>query len=314
MPPPATSSAISTATKVGVGVTGFAALSSVSAKISKTESSGSPNVANFVQKPKSPKAKFPEHYDTKNSNMIVKGNEDITTGKKFDKSLEEMKIPEVIELAKRRYQYFGNRGGSAMGKYQFVPGTLEEQSKALYGKDWVNKTFDERVQEDINSFYVFGNAKRLQKAGIPISDASLYMMHFFGNETQAGMVINGKDTDSMEDILDYWHNKGKQKAQPSNENPGVAKLTVGEYKKTYLKKYDFQPIDGTPIAKMTTEDFKSNNLNQSSVQNQDLKKQGASGTTVIMDNSQTNISQSAPSKQKTLAQGSSPDLPAHQQG
>ena len=52
----------------------------------------------------------------------------------------------------------------------------------------------------------------------------------------------------------------------------------------------------------------------SSTENQDLKKEGASGTTVIMDNSQTNVSQSAPSKQKTLAQGSSPDLPAHQQG
>ena len=51
-----------------------------------------------------------------------------------------------------------------------------------------------------------------------------------------------------------------------------------------------------------------------STENEDLKKQGAPGTTVIMDNSQTNISQSAPSKQKTLAQGSSPDLPAHQQG
>jgi predicted chitinase len=51
-----------------------------------------------------------------------------------------------------------------------------------------------------------------------------------------------------------------------------------------------------------------------SKENEDLKKQGASGTTVIMDNTQTNISQSAPSKQKTLAQGSSPDLPAHQQG
>jgi GH24 family phage-related lysozyme (muramidase) len=51
-----------------------------------------------------------------------------------------------------------------------------------------------------------------------------------------------------------------------------------------------------------------------STENEDLKKQGEPGTTVIMDNSQTNISQSTPSKQKTLAQGSSPDLPAHQQG
>jgi hypothetical protein len=143
------------------------------------------------------------------------------------------------------------------------------------------------------------------------------MMHFFGNETQTGLVINGKDTDSMKDILDYWYNRKKQKAQPSNENPGVAQLTVGEYKKKYLKKYDFQPIDGTPIAKMTTEDFKNtgNNLSQSSVQYQDNKKQNTSGNTVIMDNTQTNVAINGnKGTPPVFSSPRRPDLPIQQQG
>ena len=83
----------------------------------------------------------------------------------------------------------------------------------------------------------------------------------------------------------------------------VSNKTTGETESQKREKLaqQFQGSMGEKIASASTE-------------NEDLKKQGASGTTVIMDNSQTNISQSAPSKQKTLAQGSSPDLPAHQQG
>ena len=69
----------------------------------------------------------------------------------FEKSLNEMTIREVIDLGKRRYEYykipdpknskkFIYRGGSAMGKYQFVPATLETQAKKLYGKDFDNNT------------------------------------------------------------------------------------------------------------------------------------------------------------------------------
>ena len=83
----------------------------------------------------------------------------------------------------------------------------------------------------------------------------------------------------------------------------VSNKTTGEKESQKREKLaqQFQGSMGEKIASASTE-------------NEDLKKQGAPGTTVIMDNSQTNISQSAPSKQKTLAQGSSPDLPAHQQG
>ena len=56
------------------------------------------------------------------------------------------------------------------------------------------------------------------------------------------------------------------------------------------------------------------NLNQSSVQNQYLKKQGASGTTVIMDNSQTNIVNGATKKApQSFVQPTAPDLPMYQQ-
>ena len=95
--------------------------------------------------------------------------------------------------------------------------------------------FDEKTQEEINESFVINNGEKLKKAGLPVTDANLYMMHFFGNTTQTGMVLSANDNDSMKPILDYWHNQGKQKAIPSKENALIASMTVGEYKK-YLRK------------------------------------------------------------------------------
>jgi hypothetical protein len=57
------------------------------------------------------------------------------------------------------------------------------------------------------------------------------------------------------------------------------------------------------------------NLNQSSVQNQDIKKQNTSGNTILMDNTQTNMFMNG--NQGTPPVFSSPrrlDLPIQQQG
>lgn len=197
-------------------------LAGVAAKISASESKGSTTQANIVQG------------TSKKEHQIVKGNVDVTTGKVFEKSLNEMTVGEAVELGKRRGKYYKGKGGSALGKYQFIPGTLADTAKKLYGEGWENHLFDDQAQEDINLAFLYSNAERLQKAGLPVSDASLYMMHFFGNPTQAAKVLNGNDSDKMSDILGPFASK---------QNPSVAALTVGEYKKRYLSKYDFKPID-----------------------------------------------------------------------
>lgn len=176
--------------------------------------------------------------------QIIKGNIDVTTQKPFDKNLTEMTIPEVIDLAKRRYQYYSItdpktgkkvfRGGSAMGKYQFIPGTLEAQAKYLYGENWKTKVFDETAQEDLNESFIMSNAERLKKAGVPVTDASLYMMHFFGNPKQTKMVLESPDDFPMKDILGDFASK---------QNPSIAKMSVSEYKKHLMKKgFDFKEI------------------------------------------------------------------------
>ena len=212
----------------GIGGVGLAG---VAAKISANESSGSTTQANIVAG------------TNKKEHQIVKGNIDVTTGKEFDKPLNEMTIGEAVALGKRRGAHYKGKGGSALGKYQFIPGTLETTAKKLYGDDWQNRIFDNQAQEDINMTFLYGNAERLQKAGLPVSDASLYMMHFFGNPTQAGMVLNGSDNDSMKNILNYYYDSGKSKIDAAKQNPAVAALTVGEYKKKYLSKYDFKSVD-----------------------------------------------------------------------
>ena len=217
---------------------------SIAQKISRGESRGDSKAsytqANIVGK------------EMKEAN-IVKGNIDVTTGKPFEKSLDEMTIGEVVELGKRRYVYYTKKygkpvGGSAMGKYQFIPGSLEEVAKKLYGSDYKSKLYDEQGQENLNAAFISDNATRLKNAGVKASDASLYMMHFFGNPTQAALVINGDENASMKDVLDFWYNKGKQKVKPSDQNNSVAAMTIGQYK-AYLRKkgFDFQDIDVTKL-------------------------------------------------------------------
>lgn len=222
------------------------ALGIVAAKIAGAESRGaskeSYTQANIVKK--DPYGKLTTE-DIK-AGQIVKGNIDVTTGKPFDKSLNEMTIGEVIDLGKRRYEYykipdpknsgkFIYRGGSAMGKYQFIPGTLAEMAKKTYGPGWETHPFDNQAQEDINISFIKNNAERLKEAKIPVTDASLYLMHFFGNPKQTAMVLNGNDDTKMSTILGDFASK---------QNPGVAAMSIAQYKQHLIKKgFDFQVID-----------------------------------------------------------------------
>lgn len=254
------------ATKIVTVAAGTGFVSSVAAKIAKGESRGSSKMsytqANIVGK------------DVQQAN-IIKGNIDVTTGRPFEKSLTEMNIGEVIELGRRRYKHYNQKGGSALGKYQFIPGTLEETAKKVYGSLWKEKIYDEKTQEELNEGFILSNAERLKRANLPISDASLYMMHFFGNTVQTGLLLNANDSDSMEPILDYYHNIGKQKAKPSEQNKSVANMTVADYKKHLRSKgFDFQVVDGSKLQPIVRNG--GDQTQQTSIENMDLRKSLAS--------------------------------------
>jgi hypothetical protein len=241
---------------------------SISQKISRGESGGdskdSYTQANIPVAPKN--ATKEDKAKIFKEAKIVKGNIDVTTGKPFEKSLNEMTIDEVINLSKRRYHYyrvpnpdkpgeFIYRGGSAMGKYQFVPGTLEFIAKRVYkdGEDYKSQLFDDQAQENLQAELLGFNSTRLKNAGIPASDAALYMMHFLGSPAQAAMVINGDENASMKPILDFDYeqkikNGKKGGPRPSTENAPVAAMTIGQYR-DYLRKkgFNFQDIDITKL-------------------------------------------------------------------
>lgn len=289
--------AVTTAAKVAAGVGVLTLAGKVSAKISGSESAGNYNQANIVGKAGK------EH-------IIEKGNLDVTTGKPFDKSLTEMSISEVAALGRRRYNYYGKKGGSAMGKYQFIPGTLESVAKNLYGENWETTPYDEKAQEELNAAFLMGNAKLLQKAGLKVSDASLYMMHFFGNATQAALVINGPEDAKMSEVLDYWYNQGKQKSRPSVENPGVAQMTVGEYKRRLGQKYkfDFAELDVNKLAEPIAENNTGATIDTSSKENKDYKQSENKDKPAINVNS-TTINQ-APNATSQKQKESEDDTPA----
>jgi hypothetical protein len=220
-----------------------------------------------------------------------------------------MTIGEVINLAKRRYEYykiqdpknpgkFIYRGGSAMGKYQFIPGTLADAAKKLYGDNWQNHPFDNNAQEDLNLSFIMTNKERLKKAEIPVTDASLYMMHFFGNEKQTAKVVYGEDNTRMSDILGDFASK---------QNPSVAKMTVAQYKEHLRKKgFDFQVIDLSQSQKLQNQPSIQNTgiqIDAGFKENEQLKEslnKDKRAQDTVTNNITTNTSQKSEEREETV--------------
>jgi hypothetical protein len=177
---------------------------------------------------------------------IVKGNIDVTTGKKFDKNMSEMTIEEVIDLGNRRRAHYANFKykdkpvklaiTTASGKYGFIAAALEDNGYRLFGENWKKETYSSATQEALQTFLLKTNILRAEKEEAPVSTAFLYMKHFFGpNSTKPLQILNAKDDDRMSDIM-----SNSQKTS----NPRQAKMTVREYKDDLIKKgFSFDIID-----------------------------------------------------------------------
>lgn len=208
-----------TAVAIGAGAVLGSLSSSLKAKISGRESAGmtekSYNIMNIAPGEKG------------KSYEVVKGNLDVT-GQTYEKNLTDMNIGEVIKLANQRGAFFDEEGaGKASGKYQFMPNTLKGLATATFGENWETVQYSPENQEKLMDVFVAGNAKALQKDGLPVSDASLYMMHFFGNTKQTAMVLDERNNDVlMKEILG---------PAGTTANPSVAAMTVGEYKQKLRK-------------------------------------------------------------------------------
>lgn len=270
----------------GAAVVTTGILGTVSSQMAKAEAPHGPEAYTQANIPVGGKLKDPAH-------QIIKGNTDITTGKKFDKDLTEMTIGEVVELGIRRQQTIP-RTTSAMGKYQFIASTLEERARSVFGENWRTVPFSKDNQDALNKSFIKSNAQKLTRIGVPVSTASLYMVHFSGNAEFAKNVINSSGDVKMQTLMA----PGQAKS-----NPGIANKTVSEYKKHLSDKgYSFAPIDNKalqaePILNTTAQIVNSNTL-QNQELNEKLNQSIQGGQTI----NQTNLNISQPQQQRTSPQ------------
>jgi hypothetical protein len=249
--PAKTIGAAAGAATAGAGV-GFVAGKSIKEKIGGSESGGTYNIMNIT------------NLDKNNSAVVKKGNIGLD-GKPYTKNLTDMTIGEVLDLADSRDKLVKQNGaGKAAGKYGFMPGTISDMAKKIYGDKWRDQIFNEETQEALMDTLVQVEASNLIKMGIPVTDATLYMSHFVG-PGRVSQLYNANDNDKMSDILGQ---------SASNANKVIAKMTVGEYKNHLRKRgFDFQPIDGKTVQMQTAAPTTGTTLNVQSKINTEMKKE-----------------------------------------
>lgn len=194
--------------------------------------------------------------------------------------LTEMTIQKVIDLGVERKNKFKKSGmGAAAGKYQFMPDTLKMYAQKVYGKNWQNVLFSKEVQEKIMDKFTEDNADRLVKAGVPVSDYSLYLMHFTGSVSTTKKLVEAKDDEKMSNILSPAANRA---------NPSISKMTVGEYK-TWLKRgnFTFETIQPEKDVGKKMEEMSVDNRNSK----KELKTQKDVSPQVIMNQTNTTVVQ-----------------------
>jgi hypothetical protein len=235
------SSLVKTGAIVTAGVVGTIATGSVMAKIGSTE--GTYTSMNAVASK--------GEYESKTYD--VKAGQKSYSGKKYEKNLTDMTIDEVLLLADERKGQFGGSGaGTAAGKYQFMPDTIQgsmmkngKRAKGLaeqtFGPDWRNVKFSAENQDKMEMVLINNQATQLKSAGVPVSEATLKMMHFLGNADAAKKILDPSNDDKkMGDVFPVLNN---------SNNDAAAKMTVGEYKKSLEKRgFSFSSLSDTQIA------------------------------------------------------------------
>ena len=220
--PSGTAAVAKTAVKVTGGVAAAAVGTDVLAKIGGAESSGNYDVMNAVAG------------EYKNKTYDIKAGGVSYAGGTYGKSLTDMTIGEVLELANDRKSKLGG-GGAAAGKYQFMPATLKDQAQQVFGKEWASTKFSPENQDKLAKNLLDYEVKQLKSRGIEPSEAAIYMVHFLGNGGAAKMVLDESNNDKrMGDLFPRLNN---------SNNDTIAKMTVAQYKDSLDKKgFSFGPM------------------------------------------------------------------------
>jgi outer membrane biosynthesis protein TonB len=197
----------------------------------------------------------------------------------------------------------GAKTSSAKGLYQFIKGTWNQMVKT-YGSKYpvLNKgPEDPEANAVAGALFIKENSNYLSKAGIPIDATSIYAAHFLGPAGAKKLFTADPTKDASEilpdaakanDFIFYDKTNGK----PDKNKPRTAKQVidvlfekVGQYQKKY----------SDVLAQKET----GQKLSDSSVQNSDMK--GSSGqTTIIQNNSSTNVIPSGNKTGQVISTGS----------
>jgi hypothetical protein len=129
------------------------------------------------------------------------------------KNLSELTIGEALKIGDSR---MGNNAG-ALGKYQFLPGTLRSAMKtagldesAQFNKDNQDKLFDALVQD---------NTKALKSVGITPTDTNLYLAHAVGAGNVSKLLDPANQDKIAADLLGYAQGSVARKTNPQLEAP-----------------------------------------------------------------------------------------------
>ena len=286
VPKPPVSTGISTAAKVitAVGVGALAGKEALAENISKYESKGAGG------------------YNAYNKGTV--GNKMIGADKPIDFS--KMTISEFL---RRGALKTGDPDRLfAVGRYQIIPTTMQGLVKKL--KLDPDKTYlDPETQDSLFSNGLVGIVRKKVDDYIKgLSDdkdaAILELAKEFASVGVPFDMMVGKKQLKKGDS--YYSGVGGNKAHNSPEEVGAA-LDADRLKKLGATK----PALSENVSKYET----GQKVAEASVANQELKKQRTSGTTVAIDNTQTNVSTMGnQSPNQVLSSARRPDLPLHQQG
>ena len=206
---------------------------------------------------------------------------------------------------------------SATGLYQFLKGSWSDMVKK-YGKDYPileqKGVTDPEANAIAGALFIKENSEVLKKAGIPINASTIYTAHFLGaGGARSFFKLNDDDIAAKKlpkaaDANKYVFYKLKKdktgkKLIPDLDNPKTVKEVkeflfqkVGQYEEKYAK----------GLENISTSNSGSQ-VNQSSIQNNDMKKQDTPAPINIQQNT-TNVNNTTESSNAPKVD----DRPAHQ--
>lgn len=199
------------------------------------------------------------------SATVQKGNVDVTTGQPYERGLTEMTMGDVHDLQLRRSKFYGQAGaGSAAGAYGFMPGTLAQVASERFGPTrWRSVPFTQEVQDLLAEDLLKRIKNNIIKAGLPVSEAMMYTMWFFGTENPqlAYRLVYSESPLRMLDENMVGSNALKA-------NPQLKGKSIGWYRDEVLKNKNKGELSTVPLEGTVSGD----NIDRTSKENVDAKQ------------------------------------------